>query len=83
MNEPTMKEVLELVDFYPDANGQWRVLNVNGYVMNSVRGNVGGTVKGTINGRRWQYAETIAEQLIRLIREGKSEEAINIIQEWD
>lgn len=83
MKEPTMEEVLELVDFYPNGNGDWRVLNVNGDVMNSVRGKVGGTVNGTISGRQWQFAETPKEKAIRLIRERRYEEAIITLEEFD
>ena len=71
MKEPTMEEVLALVDFYPNGNGDWCVLNVNGDVMNSVRGNVGGTVKGTINGQKWEYIETPIERAIRMIQQSQ------------
>jgi len=51
--------------------------NVGGNVFGSVWGSVG----GTIDGRRWQFAETPKEKAIRLIREGKGEEAIQVLQE--
>lgn len=80
MKGPTMKEVLELVDFYPNGNGDWCVLNVNADVMNSVRGDVGGTVNGTINGKEWTLVESPKEKIIRMIREGKGEQAIDMIE---
>jgi len=105
MNEPTIKEVLELVTFERDANGTLYVLDVFGYVAGSVLANVGGTVwgnvcgsvegniggcvggdvegevKGEINGRKWQFVETTKEKAIRLIREGRGDEAIKVLQE--
>lgn len=116
MKEPTMEEVLELIDFGRDAKGKLFVLNVKdhvmgdvnchvrgsvkgdvkghvwGYVWGSVKGHimgnvernvwggVWGTVKGTISGREWQFAETPKEKAIRLIREGKGEEAIDVLE---
>ena len=79
MKEPTMAEMLALVDFQRSAHGKLFVCDV--YC--TVWGDVHGTVKGTINGRQWQYAETIKEQIIRLIREGNTEEAINMLEEID
>jgi len=79
MKEPTMKEVLELVEFQSNVHGKLFICDVHG----TVWGDVHGTVKGTINGRQWQYAETIKEQIIRLIREGNTEEAINMLEEID
>jgi outer membrane lipoprotein SlyB len=51
--------------------------NVHGYV----RGDVRGYVQGKISGRAWQYVETPKERAIRLIREGKGEEAIKVLEE--
>lgn len=56
--------------------------NVGGSVFGNVEGDVG-NVKGTINGRDWQYIETPREKAIRLIREGKGEEAIQVLQEGE
>jgi hypothetical protein len=59
--------------------------NVGGSVGGSVWGNVYGDVKcnvsGTINGREWEFVETPKEKAIRLIREGKGEEAIQVLEE--
>ena len=75
MKGPTMKEVLERVHFGRDEAGNLFVKNVWGHV----KGNVFGDVLGTIAGRKWQFVETKKEQAIRLIREGKGEEAIRVI----
>jgi outer membrane lipoprotein SlyB len=113
MKEPTMEEVLELVDFGRDDEGELFVetvkgrvaFDVKGDVMGNVWGGVGGSVwgdvwgdvwrdvkgdvmgkvwgnvKGTIGGRDWQFIETPKEKIIRLIREGKGEEAIKFLEE--
>lgn len=113
MKEPTMKEVLKLVEFERDAFDKLYVKNVNGYVRGSVKGDVvgdvcgdvwgnvdgsvkgdvcgdvwgnvgdsvGGYVGGTINGLEWKFVETPKEKVIRLIREGKHEEAIKVLEE--
>lgn len=113
MKEPTVHEVLELVEFERDGDGGLlikRVLgDVRGDVRGYVKGNVGrdvcgdvcgsvlgdvygsvlgdvcgdvrGNVDGDINGRKWQSVETPAEKAIRLIREGKGEEAIKVLEE--
>jgi hypothetical protein len=52
-----------------------------GNVLGDVGGYVKGSVNGTINGRQWQFVETPKEKAIRLIREGKSEEAIKVLEE--
>jgi len=95
MKEPTMEEVLELVDFQRNVHGRLCVRtvkvsvegsvwgHVHGDVNGSVWGDVEGTVEGTISGRQWQFAETPKEKAIRLIREGKSEEAIITLEEFD
>jgi len=85
MNEPTMKEVLKLVTFARDGNGNLEIIDVLSHVSGRVRGNVYGGVDGmvgTINGRRWQFVvETPKEKAIRLIREGRGDEAIKVLQE--
>lgn len=112
MKEPTMEEVLKLVEFdrkdgalrvrkvlgnvcgdvkgnvWGDVRGAvgrdvWGDVrgDVRGSIWGSVEGDVRGTVKGKINGRRWQYVETPKERAIRLIREGKGEEAIKVLEE--
>ena len=109
MKEPTIEEVLELVEFDRDKDGNLRVKkvrgnvwgNVQGYVwgnvmddvkgdvrgnvwgnvMDDVKGDVQGYVRGKISGREWQYVETPKERAIRLIREGKGEEAIKVLEE--
>ena len=95
MKEPTMAEVLNLVEFKRNVHGRLYVLDVNTSVTGSVfghvhgdvngciYGDVEGTVEGTISGRQWQFAETPKEKAIRLIREGKSEEAIITLEEFD
>lgn len=55
--------------------------HVEGGVWGHVKGSVSGNVYGTINGREWQFIETPKEKAIRLIREGKSEEAIMALEE--
>jgi hypothetical protein len=85
MKEPTMKEVLELVDFLRDVTGALKVCNVRrsiwGNVGGTVWGGVHGTVKGTIEGRKWEFVETPKEKAIRLIRERRYEEAIMALEE--
>ena len=53
MKEPTMKEILELVEFGRDAEGDLFVRNVKGNVEGDVECNVWGTVWGKISGRLW------------------------------
>ena len=55
--------------------------DVGGSIAGSVGVSIGGTVKGTISGRKWQFVETLKEKAIRLIREGKGEEAIKLLEE--
>jgi hypothetical protein len=93
MKEPTMEEVLNLVDFQRNHRGKLYVLDVKvsiagsvwghvaGDVNGSVCGRVEGTVEGTIEGRKWQFVETPKEKAIRLIRERRYEEAIAVLQE--
>ena len=95
MKEPTMGEVLALVDFQRNVHGRLYVRtvkvsvegsvwgHVRGDVNGSVWGDVEGTVEGTISGRQWEFVETPKEKAIRLIREGKSEEAIITLEEFD
>ena len=120
MKGPTRKEVLELVEFDRDKDGNLRVREVRGSVWGSVEGsvlgnirgsvegsvegnvlgsiegnvlgnvqgsiqgnvwgNIRGSVEGRISGREWQYVETPKERAIRLIREGKGEEAIKVLE---
>ena len=77
MKEPTMEEVQQLVEFQRNVHGQLFVCDV--YC--TVWGDVHDTVKGTIEGRKWQFVETPKEKAIRLIREGKGEEAIMALEE--
>ena len=81
----TMEEVLELIDFERDPFGELLVYNIRGAVHGSILcdvcGNIGGVVCGKINGREWQFVETPKEKAIRLIREGKSDEAIKVLEE--
>jgi len=105
MKEPTIEEVLELVDFERNACGDLYIKNVNrsvwgnvwgcvegdvkshvkgavyGNVNGFVGGYVGGGVAGTIDGREWKFLETDREKVIRLIREGKNREAIQVLEE--
>jgi len=99
MKEPTMQEVLELVEFDRDDNDDLFVTNVKGSVKGYVRGyvwgvdghvfgrvdgdvfgDVVGNVEGTISGREWQFVETPKQKAIRLIREGRGEEAIDVLE---
>ena len=77
MGPPTLKEVLELVSFQRDSKHNLVVQNV----LSHVRGKVLGKVNGTIDGREWQYIETPKDKAIRLIREGKNEEALKVLEE--
>jgi len=77
MKEPTMAEMQQLVDFQRNVHGKLFVCDV--YC--TVWGDVHGTVKGTIEGRKWEFVETPKEKIIRLIREGRSEEAIDVLEE--
>lgn len=97
MERPTNEEMMKLVDFERDVDGTLFVKNVKGSVLGYVEGDVGasiqgsvsgniyghvgGRVCGTVNGRKWQFVETPKEKAIRLIREGKSEEAIKVLEE--
>jgi len=54
--------------------------SVMGNILGDVRGDVRGDVLGTISGRAWMYEETSKERVARLIREGKSEEAIQVME---
>ena len=60
--------------------------NVSGDVEGNVRGNVcghvGRDVKGTISGRKWKFVVTPKEKAIRLIQEGRGEEAIQVLR-WE
>jgi outer membrane lipoprotein SlyB len=55
--------------------------NVCGSIEGNVWGNVWGNVQGKISAREWQYVETAKERAIRLIREGKGDEAIKVLEE--
>ena len=57
--------------------------DVEGNVWGNVRGVVGGSVEGTINGRKWKFVVTPKEKAIRLIREGRGDEAIQVLQECE
>jgi hypothetical protein len=93
MKEPTIEEMLNLVEFKRNPRGKLYVLDVKvsvsgsvfghvyGDVNGSVWGRVEGRVEGTIGGRGWQFVETPKEKAIRLIREGKGEEAIVVLEE--
>lgn len=99
MKEIAIKEVLELVEFERSDDGKLFISYIKGGVMGdingSVEGNVWGSVKGhidgivegnvwgTISGRLWEFTETDKEYAIRLIREGKSEEAIKVLEEGE
>ena len=97
MKEIVIKEVLELVEFERSDDGKLFISYIRGNVMGDVDGNVNGNiwgnvqgyvngsigenVRGTINGRLWEFTETDKEYAIRLIREGRSEEAIKVLEE--
>ena len=93
MEEPTMEEVLELVDFQRNVHGRLYVRtvkvsvegsvwgHVNGDVNGCIYGDVEGTVEGTISGREWRFVETPKEKAIRLIRRRRYEEAIMALEE--
>ena len=55
--------------------------SVHGDVNGSIYGDIEGTVEGMIGGREWEFVETPKEKIIRLIREGRGEEAIAVLQE--
>ena len=81
----TMDEVIELVCFTRDPYGELQVQSIWTSVLGSIHGGVGGDseggVGGKINGREWKFLETPKEKAIRLIREGKGEEAIKVLEE--
>jgi hypothetical protein len=54
--------------------------SVWGCVWGGVYGDVKGDVSGTIKGREWKFVETPKEKVARLIREGKGEEAIKVLE---
>ena len=96
MKEIAIKEVLELVEFERSDDGKLFISYIKGNVMGDVDGNleghVWGSIKGyvngsigenvfcTINGRLWEFTETDKEYAIRLIREGKNEKAIKVLE---
>jgi hypothetical protein len=87
MKEPTKKEMRKIVEFLRDGKGNLFINNVKGDILGTVwgnvgnvRGNIAGSVSGTICGRKWQLTETRTEKIIRLIREGKVEEAIYLLR---
>ena len=55
--------------------------NIVGDIRGTVEGDIKGNVCGTINGRQWQSVETTKEKAIRLIREGRGDEAIQVLRE--
>jgi hypothetical protein len=57
--------------------------NVFGIVGRDICGPVNGDVCGTIKGRYWQFVETPKEKAIRLIEEGRGEEAIQVLQDCE
>ena len=57
--------------------------DVGGSVLGNVCGSVDGSVGGTIHGRKWKFIETPKEKAIRLIEEGRGDEAIQVLQECD
>jgi len=68
----TLKEALELVEFWRDSlGGNWHVRAVKGDCYT-----VEGEVHGTINGRQWQYVETPKQRLGRLIEDGATKEQL-------
>jgi len=93
MKNPSRQEVAELVEFGRGGDGWLYVAavkgsvegtvfgNVYGDVDGSVLGHIEGTVEGTISGREWELVQTPKEKAIRLIREGKGEEAIKVLEE--
>jgi len=96
MKEIAIKEVLELVEFERSDDGKLFISYIKGNVMGDVdgnleghvwgsikgcvNGNIGENVWGTINGRLWEFTETDKEYAIRLIREGRSEKAIKVLE---
>jgi hypothetical protein len=53
---------------------------VHGDVWRSVLGDVKGNVHGRINGKDWTIVESPKEKIIRMIREGNGEQAIDMIE---
>lgn len=53
IKEPTMEEILALVKFGRDDNGQLFIRSVHGDVEGGVYGKVGGDVTGKISGNAW------------------------------
>ena len=79
---------------YGDVNGSVKGNvggNVKGNVYGDVSGGVGGYVSGdvgnvydTINGKEWQYVETPAEKLRRLIMNGATQdEMIQVLNKME
>lgn len=87
-DKPTMEEISALVTFERVERGEYegRLIirsvrdTVYGDVKGPVHGSVWGHVYGTISGRVWKFVETPKERVARLIREGKSEEAIQVME---
>ena len=87
-NNPTIKQVLKLVAFSKNIDGEWRIhsvlediaFDVLGDIRGSVYGNihqdVTGEVLGKINGRNWQSIESPMEKLGRLIKENGDAEML-------
>jgi hypothetical protein len=58
------------------------VVMSSGNVRGNVCGHVGRDVKGTISGRKWKFVVTPKEKAIRLIEEGRGDEAIQVLR-WE
>ena len=57
--------------------------DVFGGVGGDLFGGVGKRLFGHINGREWEYIETTNQKVIRLIQEGRGDEAIKVLEELE
>ena len=87
MTKITLKEALELVQFWRSNDGSWHVGDVRGNVCGDVRGDVEGSVRGdvfnTIKGRKWEFIETPVDKVRRLIEETGNDELIQAFKDME
>ena len=86
-DRPTIEQVLKLVAFGMNMNGEWRIHRVLGDVAFDVLGDihqdVTGEVLGKINGRNWQSIESPMEKLGRLIKESGDAEMLETFNQLE
>ena len=94
-NYPTIEQVLKLVAFSKNIDGEWRIHSVladvafdilgdiRGSVYGDIHQDVTGEVLGKINGRNWQSIESPMEKLGRLIKESGDAEMLETFNQLE